>query len=178
MTDDPGAEAVLASAERASGEAPARVSRWFLLVFPPAVAAVYVWQVYALPVMHHEPIISPRAWPTGVAIALCAGAVAVSLGVVLRRWGTAPGPPASGIESRRDLWMAIGGLIVFIVLVDSLGYVLAAFLLITGLTMLVAPKFWLRNVVTAAVFALISSVLFSGLLDVRLPQGIIPLPWS
>lgn len=153
-------------------------TRWFLIVVPPVVAAFYAWQVAALPTLAHEPIVSPRAWPTGVAVVMGLGAVTISLGAIFKRWGVVPEHPGSELGSWRDILVTLGSIAVFALVVEPLGYLLSAFLLVTGLSLLVSPARWLRNLIAAAAFAVLSSLLFAGLLDVRLPEGLIPLPWS
>jgi putative tricarboxylic transport membrane protein len=142
------------------------------------MAVFNIWQVAALPAMANERIISPRAWPTGVAVIVALAAVAVSLGALLQRWDMVPKDAGSDIGSWRDVLVTLAAILAFVLIVEPLGYLLSSFLLVSGLSLLVSPTKWIRNLFAAAVFAVLSSVLFAGLLGIRLPDGIIPLPWS
>lgn len=59
-------------------------------------------------------------------------------------------------------------------LIETLGFVVTAFLILFFYGLLLGEKKWGRLLIISAVLALVIHIIFSGLLDVTLPRGTVP----
>jgi CDP-diglyceride synthetase len=76
------------------------------------------------------------------------------------------------IKSKMFLGMLI--LIVAAVVLETLGFVVTAALLLFSYGLLLGEKKIIRLIIVSVIVALLMHILFSGLLDVTLPRGTIP----
>lgn len=144
-----------------------------------AFGALYLALVLRMAVGATEDPVGPRMFPTLIAIGI--GVTAVM--VWLEGRGTAPSAPALAIVSpdekriRRDQAIGVAGVsvaaLLFILLLDRLGFPIAAFLLMMG--MLTAFNRG-RHALNLAVAVGVSAALYLGLkrlLGVGLPPGLL-----
>jgi putative tricarboxylic transport membrane protein len=157
------------------------VSFWLMALGVVLLSIGYLWQVLTVPEPPRTLQVPVGAYPTLVAGFLIGGAVTSSVVLVreARRWRCGEAPESTRgenqVTSPRDLAVGGTGMIGFIVLMPSLGYVFCAAAFVICVATYFAPKKVVRNVVVGVVLALSTYALFDYL-GVRLPQGIVPLP--
>ena len=83
---------------------------------------------------------------------------------------------SKGTEAFGTLWRPIAliaGLIIYVAILDSIGYIIAMTVLCTMILCVLETKKWWADAVVALIIALGSFILFDSLLGVRLPRGIL-----
>jgi putative tricarboxylic transport membrane protein len=80
-------------------------------------------------------------------------------------------PPAS-LRWGRIVAVVLGG-VVYVLLLEPVGYLLCTFLLLAFLFQVLEPGHWVPRTLGAAATSLLSYVVFAKLLQVSLPQGVI-----
>ena len=83
---------------------------------------------------------------------------------------------SKGTEAFGTLWRPIAliaGLIIYVVILDSLGYIIAMTILCMMILCVLDMETWWADAVVAFIIALGSLILFDSLLGVRLPDGIL-----
>jgi putative tricarboxylic transport membrane protein len=100
-------------------------------------------------------------------IALCA----LSISLIRKGWGDQEGQKP---HSRRVL-VAIVSILAYSLLMDSLGFIVATFLLVGVLFHLGKPRKWWVLIVLSASTTLVAYVVFGRFLSVYFPRGILPL---
>lgn len=176
-----------------------RAADLLLIASLPVASAFYLWQALNINVRGSQVLmLSPRALPTiiGALMVLAATATSWHLYKARRERETdgvkAPDEPISTmaaiaeedegdgdskISSWTDLAVTVGALTLFVLLFAPFGFRLSAFLLLAGLATYFKPRNWLRHVVIFAVFIAVLDYLFTSLLGVRLPLGVIPFTY-
>jgi putative tricarboxylic transport membrane protein len=86
-------------------------------------------------------------------------------------FGRSKGTEAFG-TLRRPIAM-IAGLIVYVVILDSVGYIIATIVLVMILLSMMDRRRWWVDAVVALIIAAGSYILFDSLLGVKLPHGIL-----
>ncbi|WP_413542672.1 tripartite tricarboxylate transporter TctB family protein [Citricoccus nitrophenolicus] len=71
------------------------------------------------------------------------------------------------------VWLAIAGLVAYAFLIPSLGYIVATVLFIIAMTWVAGSRRWILNVAVAILFPIAVYFLFTELLGVRLPAGLL-----
>lgn len=71
------------------------------------------------------------------------------------------------------VWLAVGGLVGYSILLSPLGYILATFLFIMAITWVAGSRRWLQNLIVAILFPVAVYFSFTELLGVRLPAGLL-----
>lgn len=71
------------------------------------------------------------------------------------------------------LWLSIAGVVAYAFLIAPLGYILATALFIIALTWVAGSRRWILNVAVAILFPIAVYFLFTELLGVRLPAGLL-----
>jgi hypothetical protein len=91
-----------------------------------------------------------------------------------------PGPPEKSLRPEASQWipfsLALLSLIGYAAILSDLGYLLSTFGFLVVQLRWVEKRSWIPSLVTAALAAGISLLLFRVLLKVPLPVGILPLP--
>jgi putative tricarboxylic transport membrane protein len=83
---------------------------------------------------------------------------------------------SKGTEAFGTLWRPIAmiaGLIVYVIILDSLGYIIATIILCLILLSVMDRRTWWADAVVALVISAGSYILFDSLLGVKLPHGIL-----
>jgi putative tricarboxylic transport membrane protein len=151
----------------------------------PGFALFYLWQSLTITLPKRVLLVSPRGFPTTVAIAMVAVTVALAalevIGLVRQRRAARTGETFTQAEdddrerisSWRDAWVTLGALVVYIAVFAFLGFAIATFVFLAGVSTYLSPRQWIRNVVVSALFSVAVYILFSHLLGVQLPGGLI-----
>jgi len=114
----------------------------------------------------------PGFFPRALAVGLAGvAAVLVARAMVAGRADVTPLAAAGG---RIRLAGVVGALFVFTAVLDSLGFVVATFLLMAALFRVVERHRWTIVVAESAATAVVSHLIFKTWLGVRLPPG----PWG
>jgi hypothetical protein len=179
------------------GRAPAFFSRRsFLIVALPAFAIFYFVSAVRIqsPPVHLQ--VSARAFPIFVGGALLIAAAVVAWQELRERKSDVQVPEAAPpealeldaawveipeaesdeeITSWRDFWVALGAIVAMAVLMDDIGFILAATGLVAGLSIYFERRHIVRNIALALAYAAVLYYLFDSLFEIFLPNG--PLPW-
>lgn len=114
----------------------------------------------------------PGAFPFGAAVFLGI----LSLSVFLK---TLRKVPTAGISAKNEDWLGLqnialvlAGLVIYIFLLDKLGFILCTFLLTYFLLFVIARQKWLTSVIASLSITLGSHIIFNRLLNANLPKGI------
>lgn len=130
------------------------------------VLAVFSWQLD----LGTWKIPGPGAWPFLLAITLSL----IGGWLVFR-----PQPETQGIPASTPRWgkwaMALGTLFGYVFILEPLGYIVATVLLLLVQLRWVEDRPWTTSLLTAALAAVISFLIFGLWLRVLLPSGIIPI---
>jgi putative tricarboxylic transport membrane protein len=139
-------------------------------------AAVYLYATTLIPTLEIGDPLGPKAFPRLLGVCLLIGAALLFIEIWKDRKTAAPTPPIAGKEDLRHLW-ALGAVTawtaVYYVVFEKLGYVVATTVYLLALMAWFNRGKWIANVLSAALFSVLSYVMFLKL-DVRLPQGILP----
>jgi hypothetical protein len=91
-----------------------------------------------------------------------------------------PGPARSAPAEWASRWkcfaIAMGTLAFYVLALEPLGYLAATFILLVAQLRWVEGRSWRGSFLTSALAATISLIVFRALLNVPLPQGMLPLP--
>jgi len=175
--------------EAALADIAAPLGRWALLSRRiiligaiPAFAGFYLWQALTIALPNRPLLVSPRGFPTLVAVLMAIVAIAIAIieirKILRERRGAelregADDDDTERITSWRDAWVALGALVVYIAVFSFLGFFLATTLFLVGTSTYFAPRKWLRNVIASVLFSIAVYLLFTQLLQVRLPAGLL-----
>ncbi|KWX68979.1 hypothetical protein ASJ79_02545 [Mycobacterium sp. NAZ190054] len=156
-----------------------------IIVVFPAFALFYLWQARTVELPNRELLVSPRGFPTAIAVAMVVVSVLLAALQVLklvrqrlaRRNGTTVAEDKDDDRERitcwRDAWVTLGALVVYIAVFPHLGFALSTLLFLAGLSTYLAPRHLVRNVIVSAIFAGVVYYLFTYLLGVQLPAGLL-----
>ena len=86
------------------------------------------------------------------------------------------GRPSAGWKNLLRPGSLIVALLVYMLLLNYLGYILTTFLLMAQMFFISEPKRWHKNIIYAAVIAILTFTLFRWL-QVQLPTGILGIGW-
>ncbi len=111
-------------------------------------------------------------WPfcTGVAICFLAGGVCLEATLQGRK-GLKWKNPFAGLQWSKPL-IALAALVVYALLLSTLGFILSTLLLVSLLLRAIEPQKWLVVTLVSTLTSLISYLLFAVWLDTPLPAGI------
>lgn len=165
------------------------IAKWIrhisIIVVFPGFALFYLSQAMTLPLPNRVLLVSPRGFPTTVAVAMVVVSVLLAVLEVIRlirhrhaaRAGTtlveAEDDDRERITSWRDAWVTLAALVVYVAVFSALGFAIATFVFLAGLSTYLSPRHWIRNVIVAAMFSVAVYFLFSHLLGVQLPAGLL-----
>ncbi len=114
----------------------------------------------------------PGFWPFCIALAMLALAAAAIV-----RPATAPAADASASRWGK-FTIGLASMLLYVLALERLGYLPSTVLLLLVHLRWVEGRSWRASVVTAAIAAAVSLVVFRTLLKVPLPLGVLPLPWG
>ncbi|SBW05648.1 conserved membrane hypothetical protein [uncultured Alphaproteobacteria bacterium] len=143
-------------------------------IFAVVLGTAYLIGAFMVPVYEAGDMVGPRAFPFLVsAIVIVSGAALIAKDL------RAPErtPFAWGFAAEPVLWlrilaiMALG--IVYGLVLDWLGYPIATFLFMTGVGSLINVGKPGQNLLIAAIFALVTFVVFAMVLNLSLPRGLL-----
>jgi putative tricarboxylic transport membrane protein len=119
--------------------------------------------------------LGPKVFP------LVVGALAIIAGVAMILQDRNPAKRSKkadfGFMEHRDVWIKIGLIslagIIFGLVIDSLGYLIATTLFMFIVSILINKGRWLQNILVALLFSVITYGVFGVALKLSLPRGII-----
>ena len=140
--------------------------------------------VYTLTALGIEPdpssssVVGPRVFPLLVGMLMFLGGIALAASALIRRKPAEAVPAGaerspSAKEVNRRLVVIFGLLTVYVLLFIPLGYLLSTFAFVLGLSMFLARRRLLVDVVFAAAFPIAVYALFTYGLRVQLPPGVL-----
>ncbi len=134
----------------------------------------YLIGAFMVPVYEAGDQIGPRAFPF-----LVAAIVIVSGGILVAKDLRAPErvPFTWGFSSDPVLWLRILAIMVlgiaYGLALDTLGYLIATFLFMVGVCSLINARKHGQNLLIAAIFSLVTFVVFAVVLNLSLPRGLL-----
>lgn len=139
----------------------------------------FLWQAAALPA-GNQPI-GPRTFPLVVAVGLIATTLYILLRLVRRRSEADEDDlvlvPAEDDETTIRDWRAVGvvfaALLLLCLLYERLGFVLTFALFVAALSTYFERRLWLVNLIVAFAVSVSFFLLFTRLLEISLPRGIL-----
>ena len=147
----------------------------------------YIWQGMQVTEPPRNIVVGPRTFPVLIGLFM----LAVSTMLVWRRIRSYLGSAslrkaqetmAVPLENEelpiRDwpaVWLVLGSLLALVVLFETLGFVAGISLFIFGLSTVFAPRNWLVHLAVALGFSLLFYYLFTNILGIPLPKGILEL---
>ena len=148
-----------------------------VLICTIVLAAVYFYATSQIPSLRTGDPLGPKAFPYLLCVGLLLGA-AVLLGEVMRAQKMQQDPDGGSEETqnRGDL-LVVGAVVLWTVIYfgvfEMLGYMIATAIYLFILMVFFNRSKWLANALTAVLFSLGSYLLFSHLLGVSLPPGLL-----
>ena len=113
----------------------------------------------------------PGFWPLAIALSMA------GLGAALIAHPTPAGSaPTDGVSRWKRFAVGMGTLVFYVLALEPLGYLAATFVLLMVQLRCVEGRSWRGSFLTSALAATMSLVVFRALLNVPLPQGMLPLP--
>lgn len=161
------------------------VRRVSLIGVFPAFAVFYLTQALTLELPNRELPVSPRSFPTTIAVVMVLVTTAIAAMEIVRivrkrqaesdglNFGEPEDDDRERITHWPDAWIALGALVVYILVFAFLGFEISTFAFLFGLSTYYQPRKWLRNLIASVVFAVLVYVLFAHLLGVQLPSGLL-----
>jgi putative tricarboxylic transport membrane protein len=145
------------------------------------LAGVYFWATTQIPSLDLGDPLGPKAFPRMLGVLLLLGALMLFLEMLRGRRNDKQAGVAGGGQSAAQWathhWMVVGvaaWTALYFVAFEPLGYVLSTAAYLLGLTEYFNRGRRLMNVLTSTLFALGSYLMFTKLLGVNLPPGILP----
>jgi putative tricarboxylic transport membrane protein len=145
------------------------------------LAGVYFWATTQIPSLDLGDPLGPKAFPRMLGVLLLLGALMLFFEILRGRRNDKEPGVAGGSQSAAQWaahhWMVLavaGWTALYFVAFEPLGYVLATAAYLLALTEYFNRGRRLMNVLTSTLFALGSYLMFTKLLGVNLPPGILP----
>lgn len=172
---------------RALGPIALFIRRVILIGVLPIFSSLYLWQALVIEVPGRDLVVSPRAFPTliavlMVAVSLTIAGLEVRKALLGRRTVTEAIPvitegmdddDGERISSWRDTWITLGAFTLYVILFPMLGFIVATVAFVFGLSSYLQRGKLLRNAIVAVIFPVLIYLVFTELLGVRLPAGIL-----
>lgn len=151
------------------------------LVVPAIIAALglfLIYGIYAMDVGDDDTLFGPRAFPWIAAVACFL--VAALLAVQILRTPEVPeamveedGSIRAGTHSNWPATLgALGSFIGFALILETVGWIIAAALVFWGLTVALGNRRYVFNLLVGLAMSSIMQLVFSGLLGLNLPSGV------
>jgi putative tricarboxylic transport membrane protein len=142
------------------------------------LAGIYFWATSNIPTLEIGDPLGPKAFPRLLGIGLVLGAIMLAL-EMWRARDTKPAPaPATGPRESNGHYGVVAAAavltLIYFLVFEKLGYMLATAIYLIALFSYFNKKRRTMNLLTAILFAVISYFVFTQLLGVNLPRGIIP----
>jgi putative tricarboxylic transport membrane protein len=140
-----------------------------------AAAAFYLYLAWNLPVPRYTVASTPGALPIvlgSIMLGLCAALMAKA---VLARGGEADTPVEFSPVGLARVAGVLLALLAYVVLLDTLGFLLGSFLFLVAVTPLFGRVPWWLWIGAPAGLAIAGHVAFVMILKLRLPSGLLPL---
>jgi len=139
------------------------------------LAAVYIYATEQFPVLTVSDPLGPKAFPRLLGIGLLLTAVAL-LGETLRANMSEHEGQKTSINRRHYLVVSamVAWTTLYVVVFEPLGYALSTSIYLLALFAFFDRGKWTRNILTSVLYSFISYWMFTKLLDVSLPHGIVP----
>jgi putative tricarboxylic transport membrane protein len=153
------------------------------LILLVAFSAFYLWQTQYVPDPPRNILIGPRTFPRLIGGLM----LLVSLLLLWRHLRPSAKADAEGLGIPSDaegegevtisdwpaVWAVLASLVALSFLLVPLGFTTTIALTLFGLSTFFAPKHWLRNLIVAVTFSVTVYLLFTLLLGIPLPNGIL-----
>lgn len=140
------------------------------------LAAIYFYATAQIPTLEIGDPLGPKAFPRLLGIGLLITAALLFMEI----WRARKAPPedASQPSGDRHHLIVIGAVVVctavYLAVFTLLGYVIATSIYLVVLTAYFNRGKWTANLLTSVLFGIGSYLMFSKLLGVSLPQGVLP----
>lgn len=147
----------------------------------PLFSLFFIWQSTLVTGPPRTITVGPKTVPLLIGW-LMLGVSAVLLVQRIRTVVSGQPKPASEVESDDGdtrisdwpaVWTVLGAFLALVLLFEFLGFVLAASLFIFGTATLFARRQWILNLVSATGFGITFYLLFSRVLGIQLPKGLL-----
>src|SRR3990172_8811420 len=165
---------------RKEGAVAGKVETAFTVLLP-IFSMFFIWQATQVSEPPRNIVVGPRTFPLLIGWMM----LAVSGVLVWRRWrarAAAPDPELEMVPLEEDetsisdwpaVWSVLGSLLALFLLLEPLGFVTALALFLFGLSTLFGPRRWLLNLVISVAFSMSFYYLFTRVLEIPLPNGIL-----
>lgn len=140
------------------------------------LAAVYFYATAQIPTLEIGDPLGPKAFPRLLGIGLLITAAMLFMEI----WRARKSPPEDASQPSGDrrhlivIGAVVAGTAVYLGVFTLLGYVIATSLYLLGLMVYFHPGKWTANILTSVLFSLGSYLMFTKLLGVSLPPGVLP----
>lgn len=141
------------------------------------LAAIYIYATAQFPVLEITDPLGPRVFPylIGIGLLLSAGALLLQ---TLRARKAGAGGQEQKTSREAQSYLVIAAVtvwtIVYVAVFEWLGYAIATSIYLVGLMAWFHRSKWTSNIVTSVLFSFISFWVFTKMLSVSLPRGILP----
>ncbi len=140
------------------------------------LAALYIYTTEQFPVLTVSDPLGPKAFPRLLGIGLLLTAAALLLETFRANKSEHKRQKTS---TNRRHYLVVAGIVawttLYVAVFEPLGYALSTSIYLLALFVYFDPGKWARNILTSILYGFISYWMFSKLLDVSLPRGIVPL---
>ena len=140
-----------------------------------AAAAVYLYLAWNLPVPRYTVASTPGAFPTVLGTIMVCLCVALMGKAMLARGEEADAPVELSAVGAAKIAGALLALVAYVLLLDTLGFLLASFLFLVAVTPLFGRVPWWMWLGVPAGLAIAAHIAFVVVLKLRLPSGLLPL---
>lgn len=172
-------------AQRKEGAIAGKVETVFTVLLP-IFSMFFIWQATQVSEPPLNIFVGPRTFPLLIGWMM----LAVSVVLVWQRMRTvaaeasaaAPDPQLGLVPLEADetsisdwpaVWSVLGSLLILFLLLEPLGFVAALALFLFGLSTLFGPRRWLLNLVISVAFSTFFYYLFTRVLEIPLPNGVL-----
>ena len=145
------------------------------------LAGVYFWATAQIPSLELGDPLGPKAFPRMLGVGLLLGAAMLLVEIIRNtakaKLSAGQGGASTELKWDRHHWVVVAIAVwtaIYIVTFEPLGFVLSTAIYLLVLTAYFNRNRWLMNVLTSVLFAVISYFMFTKLLGVNLPLGILP----
>lgn len=136
------------------------------------LAGVYFWATAQIPSLEIGDPLGPKVFPRLLGIGLLISAVMLLLEM---RRGTPQGEKGEGDRGHYGVIAAVvAWTFLYFITFERIGFIIGTAVYLLALMAYFHRGHWRTNVITSVLFALGSYLLFSRLLDVNLPRGVLP----